>query len=673
MTRWHSPPAELYALVEHTPATVLLECAGLGSQMSPRDSDPSPQPDPYSRLFTSPLRILTTNLPADLAPLFAEIESAVATGLYAAGYFAYECGSFFEPTATMRPNPPGQSAAHPLAWFGIYDRPWLFDHRTGAFLNSDPPGLESPGLITSALASLRETAPDDETAPESPIESSIALTSQQYAQRIEAIHEWIRSGDVYQLNYTIPIQLHTSGSPAALYRRLRTRQPAPYCAFLHTASNRRILSFSPELFFRLEDAGENRRITTRPMKGTAPRGRTTREDRAQAEWLRNDPKNRAENVMIVDLLRNDLGRLCHYGSVRAQNLFAIERYPTLLQMTSTVTGELRPQVNFPQIFRALFPCGSITGAPKVRAMQLLATLEDQPRGVYTGAIGFFSKRESVFSVAIRTLELESQDEDLGGKQGKMGVGSGIVIDSDPASEYSECLLKAEFLTRSQHTPPDSFSLVETLLWHNGYPLLDLHLDRLEDSAHYFQFPFDRAATRPALLGCSNAFVDKKPRKVRLLLDPDGDLQITSEPIGPSLTPARVRISPQPTDPQDPMLFHKTTHRPLYAEALRAAAQAGYDDALFLNLRGEITEGAIHNVFVEKGGRWFTPPIECGLLAGVRRRHILETHPTAKEKVLHIDDLRNADSIYLCNAVRGLRQAIIDWENQAPGSSLVSIP
>ncbi len=687
MTRWHSLPAELYALVESTPGTVLLECASPAAPALPLDSAPFPQPCLHTRLFTAPLRILTANQPADLAPLFAEIESAVAAGLFAAGYFAYECGSFFEPTANLRPSPPNQPATHPSAWFGIYDRVYLFDHCTGAFLDGDPP----------PLTGFRAATTSDETAPEPSIESIIAVTREQYAQRIEAIHEWIRSGDVYQLNFTIPIQLHAPGSPAALYQRLRTRQPAPYCAFLHTSSNRRILSFSPELFFHLEDTGETRRITTRPMKGTAPRGRTTREDSDQADWLRNDPKNRAENVMIVDLLRNDLGRLCHYGSVRTQDLFAIERYPTLLQMTSTVTGELRPQVNFQQIFRALFPCGSITGAPKVRAMQLLSQIEDQPRGVYTGAIGFFSARESVFSVAIRTLEFD-------GENGKIGVGSGIVIDSDPASEFRECQLKAEFLTSSPHTPPDSFSLVETLLWHNGYPLLELHLNRLQDSSHYFQFPFNRDETKAALQAHANSFahfqqaeIPKKlcapsiphllaewvgegkshpptlSYKVRLLLDNNGALQITSEPIGPNSTPVRVCISPQRIDLQDPMYFHKTTHRPLYTEALKAATQAGFDDVLFLNQRGEITEGAIHNVFVEKDGRWFTPPIECGLLPGVHRRHVMETHPNAEEEILHIEDLRQADSIYLCNAVRSLRQAVVDWEGNAPGYFLFPIP
>jgi para-aminobenzoate synthetase/4-amino-4-deoxychorismate lyase len=430
------------------------------------------------------------------------------------------------------------------------------------------------------------------------------------------------------------------------------------------------------------------------MKGTAPRGRTTSEDRALAGWLRNDSKNRAENVMIVDLLRNDLGRLCVFGSVRASNLFAVERYPTLWQMTSTIIGELRPEITFQQIFRALFPCGSITGAPKIRAMQLIAQLEQQPRGVYTGAIGFFSREESVFNVAIRTLTLDA-------KKGAMGVGSGIVIDSKAADEYRECLLKAEFLTRPANSPahpsPDSFSLpfslVETLLWHGEYPLIELHLDRLEDSAHYFAFPFNRAETRIALETHTESFAADSPQtprapslrlssgarvgnppasppqsaeipqKVRLLLNPDGSLQITTETIPDTVAAhvLKVRIAAHRTDPSDPMYYHKTTHRPLYAQSFQAATQAGYDDVLFLNLRGEVTEGAIHNIFIEKDGRLFTPPVDCGLLPGVHRRHILATHLNAEERILALKDLRGADAVYLSNAVRGLRSATIQWE------------
>jgi para-aminobenzoate synthetase/4-amino-4-deoxychorismate lyase len=657
MNRWHSPPPELYALVEHAPATVLLECAKPGATESYTDS--------LSRLFTAPLRVVVANESAELPRLFAQVETAVAAGLFAAGFFTYECGNCFEPTAGLRPSRPGQ----PLAWFGIYDHPWLFDHRTGTFLDGDPPGF----------AQLSSGAAAEEPATELPLDTTFGLTEPQYAGRIAAIHEWIRAGDIYQLNFTVPLRVHAAGSPATLYRRLRSRQPVDYGAFLHWQPNRRILSFSPELFFRLEEQGATRRITTRPMKGTAPRGRTTREDRELAEWLRNDPKNRSENVMIVDLLRNDLGRLCAFGSVRAENLFAVERYPTLWQMTSTVTGELRPEVGFHQIFRALFPCGSVTGAPKVRAMQLLAKLEEQPRGVYTGAIGFFSKERTVFNVAIRTLELDGQSGELDGECGTMGIGSGIVIDSDPAEEFRECLLKAEFLTRPPEYFPNSFSLIETLLWRHEFPLIELHLDRLEDSARYFAFLCDRAEAKAALLAYAAAFGDQQPRKVRLLLDHEGTLHIGDEVLPASdghAKPLRACIASQRTDPQDPMLFHKTTHRPLYTEALKAATQAGFDDVLFLNLRGEVTEGAINNIFVEKDGRWFTPPIECGLLAGVHRRHILETQPNVEERgpqrqvfvagvqerVLYPQDLRQADAVYLSNAVRGLRTVAIDWED-----------
>jgi para-aminobenzoate synthetase/4-amino-4-deoxychorismate lyase len=679
MTRWHFPPAELYAAVEHTPASILLESA------RPTAADPGAAESAVpTRLFTHPLRVCVANHLAEIPGLFAEIERAVAAGFFAAGYFAYECGAFFEPTAAPA-DAPTQSPAHPLAWFGIYKSPHLFDHLTGEFLEGDPP----------ALAGFRN-GPSPDPPPDLEIDWTLALTEPEYAERIAAIHARIRSGDVYQLNFTVPIQVQAPGSVAALYRRLRTLQPAPYSAFLHTQPNHRILSFSPELFFRLESATEAgrpsgyplgptslslsqgweteepiRHITTRPMKGTAARGRTTAEDRTLAEWLRSDPKNCAENVMIVDLLRNDLGRLCTFGSVQVRDLFALERYPTLWQMTSTINGELRPEVGFQDMFRALFPCGSVTGAPKIRAMQLLAQLEGRPRGVYTGAIGFFSKAESVFNVAIRTLSLH-------GSQGIMGVGSGIVIDSKPPDEWRECLLKAEFLTRPANQPtnpsPASFSLVETLLWQGEYPLFELHLDRLQDSAAYFDFPFNRAETEFALQVHANPLTSypreaganspHSPRKVRLLLSHDGVLQITSEPISTSSAqPLRVRIAAQSIDSEDPMYFHKTTHRPLYTEAFQAAIAAGYDDVLFLNQRGEVTEGAIHNVFIQTAGRLFTPPIDCGLLPGVQRRHILATYPGAEERVLSLEDLRRADANYLSNAVRGLRRAVIDWESR----------
>ena len=644
MTRRHPLPAEVYALVEHTPATVLLE----GGKPNYSEGNETP----WTRLFTAPVRVCVAWHAAEIPALFAEIESAVAAGQSAAGFFSYECGNCFEPKAAIRPSRDGQ----PLAWFGIYERSYAFDHEAGAFLEGEPPELEKfrSGRV-GAEDGTREPEPEPEIAAE------FALSDAEYAQRIAAIHEWIRAGDVYQLNFTAPFQIKVQGSVAALYARLRARQPVDYGAFLQWQPGRHILSFSPELFFRIESDGAARRIVTRPMKGTARRGRTTREDREIAEWLRNDPKNRSENVMIVDLLRNDLGRVARTGTVHADRLFDVERYATLWQMTSTVSAELRPEVGFHEIFRALFPSGSVTGAPKVRAMQLLAALEDAPRGVYTGAIGFFSPRQTVFNVAIRTLELEGGRG--GDIRGIMGAGSGIVIDSDAADEYRECLLKAEFLTRSAERRPERFSLFETLLWDGAYPFIELHLDRLTDSAEYFGFACDRDEVRAALEEHARQFAEGSPRKVRLLLDAEGHLEITSEvltPQGDSNRIARARIAPERTDPADPTLYHKTTQRPIYALHYLQATERGFDDVLFLNLRGEVTEGAISNIFVEKDGRWFTPPIECGLLAGVFRRHLLATRPEIEERVLSLDDLRQADGVYIANAVRGLRRVTIVW-------------
>ncbi len=661
MNRWHSPPAQLYAMVERTPGTVLLECA------RPNAARPGVQ-ELWTRLFTAPVRILTASEPAEVSALFAEMERAVAAGQFAAGFFSYECGVCFEPKADLRPRPAPGQAGLPLAWFGVYEHCHRFDHRTGAFVDGDPPGLDR----------FPADGGSEDSAAEARLEATFSLAESEYGERIAAIQEWIRSGDIYQLNFTAPLVIHASGSAAALYARLRRRQPVEFGAFLHCQAGRHILSFSPELFFRIEDEGGRRRITTRPMKGTAPRGRTTLEDRAQAEWLANDPKNRSENVMIVDLLRNDLGRLCRFGSVEVESIFAIERYPTLWQMTSTVRGELRPEIGFQQIFRALFPCGSITGAPKVRAMQLVAQLEGESRGVYTGAIGYFSRERTAFNVAIRTLELEASQAERGVQLGRMGVGSGIVADSDAAEEFRECLLKAEFLGAAGHAIPREFSLLESLLWRDGYPLLELHLDRLEDSAAYFDFACDRAQVKAALLAYAAQFSGPQSRKIRLLLSSQGSAQIESEILprtarGAHANPVRVCIARQRTDPRDPMLFHKTTHRPLYAAAFQAAAQAGFDEVLFLNQRGELTEGAISNVFIEKDGQWFTPPVECGLLAGVFRRHLLETRrktrmktwmepqPEIAERILSADDLRRADAVYLANAVRGLRRAAIDWK------------
>lgn len=621
MKSWHPLPTEIYSFVEQNPGTVLLESARPGSSC-------------ISRLFTAPRQIFEVGDLAELPALFSKIEAAADDGQFVAGYFSYECGQYFEPSAHLQP------ATGLLAWFGIYDRCVRFDHAEGVFLD--------PAPVFGERKQFGESVP---TVVAERLRVDFTLDKEHFAERISEIHGWIRAGGVYQLNFTFPVQVQAAEEPAALYARLRTSQPVDYAAFLNCGSNRFILSLSPELFFRIDPDGESRRITTRPMKGTARRGRTTAGDREIAAWLHDDPKNRAENVMIVDLIRNDLGRICTYGSVHVENLFAVARYPTLWQMTSSITGDLRSETTYEQIFRALFPCGSVTGAPKIRAMQLLTRIEEKPRGVYTGAIGYFSREQTVFNVAIRTLELKNG-------HAAMGVGSGIVIDSDPETEYRECRLKAEFLIRAA----ESFSLIETMLWDGEFRLLDLHLERLADSAEYFEFPFDRDAIKRALLGAASQFGEGDSRRVRLTLDAHGDFDIQSERLqtNDNKLPVHVCIASHRTDPADRFLFHKTTQRARYNAVFAAASAAGFADALFLNTRNEMTEGAISNIFIERSGKWYTPPLDCGVLPGVYRRYLLELRPEIEEKVLSLNDLKAADSVYICNAVRGLRRVIVEF-------------
>jgi para-aminobenzoate synthetase/4-amino-4-deoxychorismate lyase len=356
--------------------------------------------------------------------------------------------------------------------------------------------------------------------------------------------------------------------------------------------------------------------------------------------------------MIVDLLRNDLGRICEFGSVKVDQLFTIEKYETLFQMTSQISGTLRPDVRYREIFEGLFPCGSITGAPKHRTIEIIEELEQGPRGVYTGAIGFFSPaREAVFSVPIRTVVLANS-------LGMMGVGSGIVIDSQAEDEYRECLLKSEFLTRRE----EPFQLLESILWDDGYRLLPLHLERMEQSATYFGFTFERDVIVAALekVGkqlSSGSLASGVRSKVRVLLERSGTLTITHVPVEEQPGMGKIAISPIRVSSGDRFLRHKTTRRQLYDEQYEQALRQGCQEVLFLNERGEVTEGAISNVFIEKEGRWLTPPVACGLLPGIYRRHLLETKP-AEEKVLRMEDLATADAIYICNAVRGCRRVTL---------------
>jgi para-aminobenzoate synthetase/4-amino-4-deoxychorismate lyase len=571
-----------------------------------------------SLLFTEPERILRAERPGDVSALLDAVDEAAAAGHHLAGYVGYEAGySFVE-----RPGAATNDA--PLAWLGVYDAPHVLD----------------PDAADAFFAEYDATRAKPQNA-------RFAIERDAYTKRIRQIKRHIRAGDVYQINFTDHVGFDFAGDPVALYARLRKQQRVPFGAFLNTGP-RRILSLSPELFFRRE----GRRVTTRPMKGTTRRGRTLAEDEALREELAADEKSRAENLMIVDLLRNDLSVACEPGSVQVPALFETERYESVIQMTSTVEGRLRENTSYADIFRALFPCGSVTGAPKRRAMRLLRRLERGPRGVYCGAIGHIAPDDTAcFSVAIRTVVLE----DDGG--GRMGTGSGIVWDSDARSEYDECALKARFLTEA----PRDFRLIETMRCEDGaIRHRALHLNRLRDSAHYFGFELDEKRLRRRINeAISN--LSAKSAMVRLTLGRHGDAEVTTGALPERLDrPYRLTIAEQRVDSENVLLYHKTTRRGVYERAYREAQAGGFDEALLLNERGEVTEGTRTSVFVRDGDEWRTPPVSSGLLAGTEREHLLRTLPNAEEADLRPEDLRAADALYVCNALRGLCRAKLTY-------------
>lgn len=487
---------------------------------------------------------------------------------------------------------------------------------------------------------------------------------------IGAIHAALRDGESYQVNYTYRLGFDVFGPPIALYRRLRARQPVRYGALIAMPGNGWVLSCSPELFVEKQNAT----LRARPMKGTAPRSADPSADRGAAEFLGNDPKNRAENVMIVDLLRNDLSRVAQTGSVKVPALFSVEPYASVWQMTSTVEAALRPGTSFAAIVRALFPCGSITGAPKHRTMQLIDELESTPRGLYTGAIGWLdapalepaanenSGGDFCMSVAIRTLTLKPSAP-TGELRGTMGVGAGIVLDSVAEDEYAECRLKARFLTGAE----PGFELFETMYAtrEEGVRHVSRHLARLSASAATLGFQFDAASIRAQIAERCASLPAATPHRMRVALGKSGATQITAAVLVP-LADSTVNVllatdhDFASTQSGDPLLRHKTTHRAQYDRGWREAEAKGAFDTLFFNERGELTEGGRSNVFVKLAGRWWTPPLASGVLPGVMRSILLEddTNLQAAEKVLTEADVLSAEALLICNALRGALPARI---------------
>ena len=557
--------------------------------------------------FAGARAVVRADDPADLGPALAALEDARAQGRYVAGYFAYELGYALEPRLAAL-MPPKRDC--PLLWFGVFD------------------GADAVGAPVA-----------DGRAYAGPLRHEWAR--EDYRPRFDRTHRYIADGDIYQANLSLRSRFRFAGDALALWLALRARASVSHGAYI-ADGERHILSLSPELFFRISSSGA---LTAKPMKGTAARAHEPSADAAARAHLAMSAKDRAENLMIVDLLRNDLGRIAQTGSVAVENLFAVETYPTLHTMVSTVTAQLRPRTAIPEVVRALFPCGSITGAPKIRAMEVIRELEASPRGVYCGAIGYFAPDGSAsFNVAIRTLTLRGQD-------GELGIGGGIVWDSRADAEYDECLLKARYYEVARK----ALELIETLRFDpgKGFTRRDLHLARMEASAEVFGIAFDRSAALQALedavAGASDA------RRVRLTVNEQGQFGCTTASLGESASVWTYVVSPMRVNSGDLLLRHKTTWREMYEEEhARFSLETGCDEVLFLNERGDVAEGSRTNVFVRIDGKLFTPPQSTGLLNGCLRQELL-ANGECDERALTPADLENND-VWLGNSLRGLIRA-----------------
>ena len=602
------------------------------------DSDASAT-DARSRLYSSHIGTLICERADQMPAMLQQMQSALLQGQFAVSLFAYELGAAMHGIeAHERASDVTQAPLAEILLFARCEKlsveqasAWLAQHA-----NASPAGIAN-------------VHPDiDEDA---------------FDTALARIHDYIAAGDTYQVNYTYRLRFDAYGSVHALYRRLRERQPVPYGALIALPDGRAVLSLSPELFVRHDDGV----LTVRPMKGTAAASGNAQQDEVSAHALTLDPKNRAENLMIVDLLRNDLGRIAEVGSVAVDKLFDVQRYSSVLQMTSTVHAKLLDGIALPEIFDALYPCGSITGAPKHRTMQIIRELEANPRGIYTGAIGWFDPPQSqhavgnfCLSVPIRTLQLQAQDE-LQICRGEMGVGAGIVHDSVALAEYEECRIKAGFLIDM----PAEFELFETIYATraDGCRYLERHLQRLRGSAEYFGFGFDEAKIRAALHDACANFAETTPYRLRLALQADGACVIQTAPLSAINGQVKILLAQTPTDARDIFLRHKTTVRTVYDAAWRAAEQQGAFDQLFCNQEGQLTEGGRSTVFIKLDGCWYTPPLSVGVLPGVMRAVLLEdTTWNAEEKVLSRNDLRKAEEVVVCNALRGALPAMIVWNN-----------
>jgi len=597
--------------------------------------------EPRSRLYTGHVRTLACHDAAQFPAMLAGMEGELAAGRHALALWHYELGAAMQ-------GLPHRHAGGPLARVLVFER---CERLSAAEVENwlEQRSAREPAGIANVGASVDETG---------------------FAAAIARIRDYIAAGDTYQVNYTYRLRLDAYGDPVDLYRRLRARQPVPYGALVLDDEGGAVLSFSPELFA----AHAGGMLKAKPMKGTAraaPDGDADADaiNARRALELAADEKNRAENLMIVDLLRNDLGRVAAPGSVQVPHLFDVRRYGQVLQMTSTIRARLRADATLAETIAALYPCGSITGAPKRRTMEIIDELETTPRGLYTGAIGWFEAPRAgghavgdfCLSVPIRTLALAPPDATGHGmRRGVLGVGAGIVYDSQAASEFAECQLKAAFLTGLGH----DFSLFETMhATREGCRHLDLHLQRLGASAAVFGFPFDATSIRQQLVqACAALDADADAdaaHRMKLSLDAQGRIAIQHAPLAPLGDSVKVFLAERSTDSGDLFLRHKSTRREIYDAAWQEAERRGGFDMLFFNEKDELTEGGRSNVFVKLDGRWVTPPLAAGVLPGVMRSVMLADPAwDAVERPVSRDELMTAEEVVVCNALRGAVRAVL---------------
>lgn len=631
-----------------------MDCFALLDDCHASESSPS------ARLYTGFAGEHRCDDPAALDRVWAQVDRDLRAGLNAVVLADYEWGARLLRAGHEHVAPAAAGCVRFLMFESMrhlaadaVDR-WLAEceQRAAEAVGSAAPGAPLPAGVLDLRPSVDRAA---------------------FHAAIERIHAAIREGETYQVNYTYRIDFNTFGLPVSLYRRLRARQPVGFGALIAlpgapaggegAPENEWVLSCSPELFLRNRGGV----LAARPMKGTAPRAQVPEGDSEIARMLGDDAKNRAENLMIVDLLRNDLGRIARTGSVRVPALFAVEAYPTVFQMTSSIEAELLPAVSFAELLRALFPCGSITGAPKHRTMQLISELEHGPRGLYTGAIGWIDRPgdgqgaaacgDFCLSVAIRTLTLAPIEP--GRFAGRMGVGAGIVIDSRAEEEFEECLLKARFLTGVD----PGFSLFESMFATRaeGIRHFDLHLGRLANSAAALGFALPRDAVAAALGRQVATLPPGAPARIRLTLHKDGRFDIVVAPLEAlAAGPVKVLLAAEPVKDRSGLLRHKTTLRHRYDQAIADARRQGAFDMLFFDTDGLLTEGARTNVFLRIDGEWLTPPLNHAVLPGTMRS-VLMRDPgwTIREAPLTRVDLEQAERIVVTNALRGVLDAVVE--------------